>query len=227
MNPDATIPKPQSQIELSVDGQPLILRGDGSVLLPETEQLLIADLHLGKDASFRAAGVPVPPGVNDATFSLLDQAISETAAKEVLILGDLIHNRDSMTESLIERFAAWREQLDGGVHLVLGNHDRHAKRFPASWQLRVSNQVTIGNLYLCHEAVSDEADATGKIQIGGHWHPVATFGRGADSMRLPCFVVDAWQIILPAFGPFKGGMTQARKHGRRLFPIAQSKIWEA
>ena len=224
--------KPQTEIALTIGEQVLILRGDGTVFLPATGQLLVADLHLGKDASFRAAGIPVPPGINEATLSMLRRSVEElateeTAIHEILILGDLIHNRDSFSNELIEQFAAWQKACKINVHLVLGNHDRHASSFPTSWQLTISKTVSIGNLYLCHEAVEGRVESEGMIQVGGHWHPVTSVGRGADSMRVPCFVIDPWQITLPAFGPFKGGMKQSRKPKRRLFPIAQSMIWQA
>lgn len=227
MNNETVATRPRKQIELTIDNQALILRSDGSAFLPDTKQLLIADLHLGKDASFRAAGLPVPPGVNAATLKLLTVAIEETAAEEVLILGDLIHNRDSFSDDLDEEFSNWRKNCDCEVQLILGNHDRHAESFPPGWQMKISKSLSIGKLYLCHEAIEGRTDTAGMIQVGGHWHPLATVGRGADAMRLPCFVVDRWQIILPAFGPFKGGMKQARKSGRQLFPIAQSMIWQA
>ena len=42
--------------------------------------------------------------------------------------------------------------------------------------------------------------------LGGHLHPACRIhGRGRDSLRLPCFVSDGRQVILPAFGEFTGG----------------------
>lgn len=222
--------RPQHEIELAIGEQKLILRGDGTALISSQRQLLVADLHLGKDASFRACGIPVPAGINESTLRSLDAAIESTDAGSVFVLGDLIHNRDSMSDELIEQFAAWRSKhANVTVNLIRGNHDRHVAKFPDSWNLRISETETIDKLLLCHETDSlelPESETAGRIQIGGHLHPVASVGRGADSFRLPCFVIDQHRIILPAFGAFKGGLKQQRRPSRRLFAIAESMIWQ-
>ena len=62
------------------------------------------------------------------------------------------------------------------------------------------------------------------FQIGGHLHPVTVIGRGADKMRLPCFVVSDRSVSLPAFGPFKGGLKFSRSPDRQLYPFAKARF---
>ena len=218
----------QSEIEIAWKQQQFILRGDGTVFLPEFNALLVADLHLGKTASFRAAGVAVPDGVDASTLDLLSASITETKPASIYLLGDLIHDRDSMTSQLIAAFADWRKaHAKIEMHLVRGNHDRHVKAFPESWQLSESFSQTLGSFQLVHE-VPDESNPNQSpdvCQFGGHWHPVINVGRGADAMRLPCFVVSQRHVTLPAFGPFKGGMKQTRTASLSFYAIADGMIW--
>ena len=223
-----TATQPGCELVVDIGDHPMTLRGDGSIFLAAERSLLVADLHLGKDASFRAAGVPVPDGMNQETLEALSKAIKETAAEHVFLLGDLIHDRDSMTGGLIKTFATWRRQHDTcKVTLVRGNHDRHVASFPEKWGLEVTTQVQLGDLRLLHEVTDESLAADDSFQVGGHFHPVVNVGRGADQMRVRCFVVDPTHLTLPAYGPFKGGLKQTRHSGRRVYPICDGLIWRA
>jgi metallophosphoesterase superfamily enzyme len=62
-----------------------------------------------------------------------------------------------------------------------------------------------------------------RLTLAGHLHPVARIsGRGRDSLRLPCFVIDGRQIVLPAFGEFAGGSLVWPENGRRIILVAQT-----
>ncbi len=215
----------RQQIELDKGRNQIVLRGDGTAWLPDEQALLVADLHLGKDASFRAAGIAVPTGINRQTLLQLSQSIIATRPKSLYLLGDLIHNRDSMTAAVNDQFAAWRRQhADLPVTLVLGNHDRHVDRFPDDWNLSISESIQLDDWTLVHQT-STESTAHGHTQIGGHWHPVVRLGRSLDRTYLRCFVVDPGQITLPAVGPFKGGTLQKSRIDRQIFPICDNQIW--
>ena len=214
------------EIEITCADQRVVLRGDGTVFLPGFDALLVADLHLGKSASFRAGGVPVPEGLDATTLSMLATSVQETNAAHVLLLGDLIHNRDSMTSTLVSLFADWRnEKSKVKFTLVRGNHDRHVAAFPADWTLTETNALELGPFQLVHEVPASPLAGGDTFRFGGHWHPVVRVGSGADRMRLPCFVVSDRHVTLPAFGPFKGGMNQVKKNATQFYPIGDGMIW--
>ena len=50
-------------------------------------------------------------------------------------------------------------------------------------------------------------------------------GRGRDSLRMPCFVVEAQQAIVPAFGEFTGGWMVDAERGQRLYPVGGGVVW--
>ena len=195
-------------------------------MLPDEQTLLLADLHLGKDASFRFAGVPVPAGINTATLNLLTDSIRSSGAKKVIVLGDMIHDGNSMTPDLVQQFSDWRT-IHKSLELILvrGNHDRYVDSFPESWCLQTFPSITMDSIELVHETINEPKSSSTKYQIGGHWHPVISVGRGADEMRLPCFMVTESSLTLPAFGPFKGGMKQTKSRHRSFYPICDGKIW--
>ena len=67
--------------------EPLTLQGEAVQLLPDPalwwpaqHTLCVADVHLGKAATFRARGVPVPLGTTRGTLARLDAALAASAA---------------------------------------------------------------------------------------------------------------------------------------------------
>lgn len=212
----------QQQITIECNHMPVVLRGDGTAFLSETSTLLVADMHLGKDASFRTSGIPVPAGMNEASLEQLTLAIDALKPKELVVLGDLIHDRNSMTESLSDLFAQWAKRHHKVEFiLVRGNHDRHVATFPKAWRLQECTELERDRVTLCHEVSARNA----RFEIGGHLHPVVQVGRGADRMRTPCFVAEDRLLILPAFGPFKGGLLQKSKRGRKIFAMQDGVVW--
>ena len=218
-----------TEIEIGIQSQLVTLRGDGTLYLPGFRSLLAADLHLGKDASFRAAGVPVPGGIDEVTLQQLSLALHESRAERLYVLGDLIHDRHSMTSRLVRQFCSWRESHPRlSLILVRGNHDRHVSRFPTGWRMETCRRAVLGPFHLMHEVSSSSPPVDSiereSIEVGGHLHPVARVGRGADQMRLRCFLVGDRQIVLPALGPFKGGMP-VKKGRQKLYPICDGKVF--
>ncbi|MBM4058530.1 MAG: DEAD/DEAH box helicase, partial [Planctomycetes bacterium] len=100
-------------------------------LLPATATLLVADLHLGKAATFRSQGMPVPEGPAQQDLDRLATLVIETDARRLIILGDLFHARSGCTDGVFAEFAATRGRFAATeVLLVAGNHDRSVGRLP-------------------------------------------------------------------------------------------------
>ena len=92
-----------------------------------TATLLVAAVHLGKAATFRNAGIPVPEGSAQADLARLERLVQETAARRLIVLGDLFHARSGCTQAVFDEFAATRSRMpETEVLLIAGNHDRAA-----------------------------------------------------------------------------------------------------
>jgi hypothetical protein len=98
--------------------------------------LLLSDLHLGKAAHFRKAGLPLPEGSDEETLTRMDEVIVHFQPKRTVIIGDLFH---SAHNNAWEPFHAWCKRQTSELHLVLGNHDRLAeRRYRLPWAASVS-----------------------------------------------------------------------------------------
>lgn len=203
----------------------LELLTDRAAFLPATASLLIADLHLGKAQSFRRHAVPVPSGTTAAALIRIETLLAQCAARELIILGDFVHDSHALESDALERFIAWRTlrpQL--AIHLVRGNHDRVAGELSRLCEMEVHHQ-TLNRLgiVLRHEA---EAMIGETFVIAGHLHPVARLAGTIDRVRLPCFWLRRQMLVLPAFGEFTGGWQVRCAPSERLFVSDGERIHE-
>jgi len=61
-------------IECTVAGEKLVLLAERAVFWPAKKALFVADFHLGKAASFRRAGIPLPSGTTTENAGDIDMA---------------------------------------------------------------------------------------------------------------------------------------------------------
>src|SRR5690606_11296671 len=110
----------------------LHLTPERAVWWPAQRTLLLADMHVGKAAVFRAHGLPVPRGTTTATLSRLTQVVARTGAERLIVLGDFLHARESHAPATLAALKRWRDQ-HAQLHclIVQGNHHRHAGPPPA------------------------------------------------------------------------------------------------
>ncbi|MFO1327274.1 MAG: ligase-associated DNA damage response endonuclease PdeM [Rubrivivax sp.] len=211
--------------ELHWAGERLVLLPERAAYLPDHGLLLVADAHIGKAATFRRLGVPVPEATTAGTLARLDAALVRTGARGVVFLGDLLHSAHAHAAVTVAAVDAWRRRWPAlALHLVRGNHDRRAGDPPPHWRVEsVDEALVVGGLQLCHEPHDDAAQAV----VAGHVHPgVVIGGRGFDRLRLPCFHLRGSLLLLPAFGEFTGLHVMARQDGDRVFVVAESAVRE-
>jgi len=216
--------KAGAAVELA--GEPGILRPERALWLPERSTLVVADLHVGKEAAFRAAGLAVPEGILDETLARLGALAAALAARRVVVAGDLVHARRGLTGEVVARVAAWRATVGAAIDLVRGNHDRHAPRLPASWSIgEAGDELALGPLRIRHEPPAG-GDGDAGFTVTGHLHPTVLLRGGGDRLRLPCFVLDPTGLVLPAFTRFARGAPADPAPGRRIYAIAGDETVE-
>jgi DNA ligase-associated metallophosphoesterase len=202
-------------------GLEIELLASRAAYVPQLEMLLVADLHLGKDATFRARGIPVPSGPSAHTLERLGSAVLATRCRTLVLLGDVFHGPESNADSEREAFSMFLASQPGvQLHLVLGNHDRWVHRENLPGDLHAS--LNIGGVDLIH----DPAAAVGP-SIAGHLHPgFRLSGRARASHLMPCFWQTGEVLVLPAFGEFTGLCHVDAAAGDRVFVVAGSKVCE-
>ena len=204
-------------------GTTVVLDADRSLFLPAWQTLIVADVHWGKAAAFRALGVPVPHGTTRAGVAKLDAAVRRTKASALIVLGDLWHARAGMTPGTVQTIEAWRETCRPlAITLVRGNHDLHAGDPPAALGITcVDAPMQLGPFALCHHPGASDAGYV----LAGHVHPVTQlFGRGRQKLTLPCFAFGERGGVLPAFGEFTGGAIIERRDFLEVHVIADDSV---
>ncbi len=208
---------------ITLANQTVMLHPEKALYWPEEATLFIADIHVGKVAAFRAAGLPLPPGSTTAALTRLNRVISDTNAKRIVFLGDFLHSRAARADPTFAKFLAWRQthqRID--ITLVRGNHDKHAGDPPADWHMDcVEEGETLGPFCLAHHP----SPSPNGYVLAGHIHPAIRLnGAANDSLRLACFWVGEQVMVLPAFGEFTGTYVVKPKLGDRVYVVADGEV---
>jgi DNA ligase-associated metallophosphoesterase len=204
-------------------GETLLLLPQRAAFDPQRNALFVADAHFGKDAVFRAHGIPVPTGTNTSNLARLDALIDTHQPESIVFLGDLLHGKQSHAPDTMLALDAWRKShADLRLVMIEGNHDRHAGPLPAALGVeRVREPWTLGPWALCHYP----QQVTGAYALAGHEHPVYRLATRTDSVRLPCFRFGPHSAVLPAFGSFTGGFViNQTARGETIYVIAGEHV---
>ncbi|MBA2626692.1 MAG: ligase-associated DNA damage response endonuclease PdeM [Gemmatimonadales bacterium] len=213
-----------TDLAIELGGESVRLLPERAIYWERAHALTVADLHWGKAATFRAAGVPIPAGTTADDLARLDRTLARTAARRLILLGDLYHARAGhRAETTRTAASAWRARHpDLDVLLVRGNHDLRAGDPPADLGVTVVDAPHPATPFeLRHEPGVSESGYT----LAGHIHPCYVMsGAGRQWERLPCFVVGARAAILPAFGSFTGTVRCETRSSDRIYVIAGDDV---
>ena len=188
---------------LTLVNEHLLLLPQKAAYWPRERMLIIADIHFGKAASFRALGVPVPGGTTSANLMSLDMLMVQYEVRHIMFLGDFLHARAAHAPATLAAMLAWRQRHpDLQLTVVRGNHDAHAGDPPGELAIEMVDEPhVIGPFAFCHHPDI----LVPSYVLAGHVHPVYRLRSGWESLLLPCFLVGAQRMVLPSFGAFTGG----------------------
>jgi len=210
-------------VEIEWHGVRLVLLPDRAVWLPEERAVLVADVHLGKPASFRSMGVPVPEAVTAGDLGRLTGLAQATGCERLIVLGDLIHDSAALRDRTRDAVLAWRGSLsEVAVDLIPGNHDRKARSCEPLGVGVLAESAAVGGLVLTHEPPVGGDVPT----LCGHVHPVVSIGgaRSPARVRSACFWFEGAVGILPAFGGFTGGRAMRVHDGVGAFAAGDRAV---
>jgi metallophosphoesterase superfamily enzyme len=185
--------------------------------------LAVADVHFGYELSQRATGALFPlwgmAEIEERLFGLL----TDYRPERLIIVGDFVHDGAARLHAL-----DLLGRLAGGLHarpgcevvLIGGNHDRRA--FAAD-EFCVCHATE--RFYFHHGDGPGPADLGNRIAIIGHHHPAGVLRDGAGlALKLPAFVQDGRQWILPAFSPWAAGGCGPFAPGARFWLCSPGRI---
>lgn len=210
--------------EIELCGERLWLLAERALYWPARKTLLVADVHIGKAASFRVLGQPVPRGTTAVTLERLDGLLAAFAVETLIVLGDFLHSRPGRAPATLALLDDWRKRHTAlRIQLTRGNHDRHAGDPPSGLAIEVVDEpLLLGPFALQHEPVA----CPGFCVLAGHVHPVAVLrGKARQRLRLPCFLIDEHISLLPAFGEFTGGWEVQPAAAARIYLTGAGRVW--
>ncbi|MEL7237535.1 MAG: ligase-associated DNA damage response endonuclease PdeM [Planctomycetota bacterium] len=213
------------EVQIEFAGQSMRLLGERALLWQKT--LIVADVHVGKAATFRLSGLPVPMQAGLDDLDRLGNLIETHAPDRLLILGDFLHAKAGRTPETLASLREFRDRCRLlPITLVRGNHDRHAGDPPAELDVETRSTFDEAGLQFCHEPPEQSPPLP---TLCGHLHPaVRTRDFDGSGVTLPCFAFDERRrvLILPAFGKFTGTCRFDPTEGWRFFACAAGRVAE-
>ena len=172
-----------------------------ALLLPQTNELLICDIHLGKGEYFQQNGIPLTNNSDEQNLIRIRNIVKKNGPNKLIILGDLFHSKYSISESLKNKVELLAESLNIKIELIVGNHDVGCKVNNISFlDFKRSN-----NFIFSHKPIGKVEDNI--LNICGHYHPKIYLKNLKDKLSFRCFALNQKENIfyLPAFGDLTGG----------------------
>lgn len=203
----------------------MFLLADKAIYWPDKKILIVADLHFGKAATYRALGQPVPHGTTHSNLERINKLLKEYKTDQIIFLGDFFHSPKAHNQRILSTLLVWRAKNYAlRCTLIRGNHDVSAGDPPTEMDFQViSEPLYLGPFAFRHKPLSEEK----YIVIAGHVHPVFRFkGKARQSLRLPCFHMSKELILMPSFGEFTGGHEIQSAEHQRVFLTTGEGIWQ-
>ncbi|GAA0243737.1 metallophosphoesterase [Haladaptatus pallidirubidus] len=174
---------------------------DRAVFLPEANALVLADLHIGRDAT---SSVSLPLGEQRDLATRFAALLHRFSPAEVVLAGDVLHAFDRIPEDAEDTFAKLKQRANDAETdfvAIRGNHDNLLSQLvdcPDEYRLADGTLVCHGH---------EEPDSTASRYVVGHDHPAIEI----EGKRRPCYLWGPGTfrgsdvLVLPAFTRLAGG----------------------
>ena len=211
-------------MHIDLCGETLELHPDRALHWPRRRTLIVADVHLGKGAAFRRAGLAIPSGDTRRDLARLDALIAAFRPERLLVLGDLFHAPMQASEIWFDDVDAFRARHAGlALEVLRGNHDRALHRVPPGWRIDWHEGSRHEPPFVFAHEPGDDGRGYG---MAGHLHPVLKLRSSTDRLRMPVFWLRERHAVLPSFGGFTGGHPITRQAGERIYAVGPTGVLE-
>jgi len=172
----------------------------GAALLTEENVLVVADMHLGVEASLEYEGLSIPRVQTKKIAGYMSRLIQSISPSKVVVAGDLKHN---FSRNLIQE---WQDvekfvkdlSAKTSLEVVKGNHDNYLGYILREYGIPLRREVTISGVRILH---GHSGKLMGGMTIMGHIHPAIRLRDSIGaSVKDPCFLYNKMRrlLILPA-----------------------------
>ncbi len=192
---------------------------DRAVYLRDAETLVLADVHLGKDA---VSNVEVRLGEHEDVTGRFAALVDRFDPDEVVLAGDLLHSFSTLPRGVMETLDGLRTTArEAGARLVVtpGNHDTMLGDL---WKAPTEDEYRAGGWLVTHGHEAPESAA--ERYLVGHDHPAIEI----EGRRRPCYLYGegvyrgADVLMLPAFTRLAAGTpVNGTRDGDLMSPLAR------
>jgi DNA ligase-associated metallophosphoesterase len=209
--------------DISIQNEVLTLTNQRALFWGQQKTLVLSDLHIGKTAHFRKAGIPIPSAILDNDLKKLQGLINYFQPEIVLVVGDLFHAEQNTDSAQFRDFIESNQNIN--FELIKGNHDRLKNSFYESLGISVyKTHKDVAAFRFVHDEQHCGEDI---FCISGHTHPgVLIRGRGKVSIKLPCYELSEHRLILPAFSEFTGLNTKRTVASAVCYGFTDKSVFE-
>ena len=211
----------KSSFKFSWEDTLLEMLSSRALFLPQTKELLICDIHLGKAEYFQKKGIPLTNNLDENNFARIKNIVKKYSPEKLIILGDLFHSKYSIDKTLQKKVEDLPRILKTNIELVLGNHDEGCK----IKNIKISEIKKNKNIIFSHEPVNLKDNKT--LNVCGHYHPKLYLKNNGDKLSFRCFAMDIKKniLFLPAFGDLTGGYP-CKKSFKKWAIVSEEEIIE-
>lgn len=209
--------------DIPVQNITLTLTNQRALYWQDEATLVVSDLHIGKTAHFRKAGIAIPSAILDNDLKRLQSLIDHFAVKTILVVGDLFHAENNTDLDQFQTFIQDNNTVK--FELIKGNHDRLKNSFYEAMGIEIfKTHKDVGTLRFVHD---EQHCAPNIFCVSGHTHPgVIIKGRGKVFIKLPCFELSEHRLILPAFSEFTGLNTKRTVESAVCYGFTEKSVFE-
>jgi hypothetical protein len=192
---------------------------DRAVYLPEAATLVLADVHLGKDAT---SNVEMRLGEHEDVTGRFVTLVERFDPDQVVIAGDLLHSFSTLPRGVMETLDELRATARGAGAAVVVTPGNHDTMLGDLWKGPVDPEYRVGDSLVTHG--HEEPESAADRYIVGHDHPAI----GIEGQRRPCYLYGegvyrgADVLMLPAFTRLAAGTpVNGARDGDLMSPLAR------
>ncbi|MBD3208852.1 metallophosphoesterase, partial [Candidatus Woesearchaeota archaeon] len=190
-----------------------------ALLFEQSKTLVMADLHLGAEASLVNTGVLLPRTQQAMTMQLIRDLTQRTRPRRIVLNGDIKHDFGTISEE------EWRDVLSvldelqkaAPVTVIKGNHDAVLQPILKKRGAAMHPSLLIDGYLIIHgdRAPDKESLRAARGVVIGHEHPSVVLDDGIRKERYKCFLIGQYAgkelIILPSTYPLVEGSDVLRE----------------
>ncbi len=181
----------------------------GAAHIVDPNVLVVADMHLGVEASLESQGLSVPRVQTKKILQYMEEVIEHIQPETVVVAGDLKHNFDRNLIQEWQEVTKFVERLAGRAKLevIKGNHDNFLNLILRERGVPpVKKELTYGNVQIVHGHVEIERHG---LTIIGHIHPSLRLRDSVGaSIKDHCYLWEPEKqiLVLPALSLLASGV---------------------